>query len=163
MDIKIYNEESSSRFKFRVNGVLIENNKVLTVEMFKDGKLCCPGGHVMLEEDTVTAMKREFLEETGITVDIDRLLAVVENFFKVGKEKYHELSFYYILKANNIEDSKKQNFNLVENDKGKLVDMEYRWIALEDIGEYNFQPTVIKEKLKNKDFDFKHIIFHEYK
>ena len=47
MDIKIETEEFN--FKFRVSGVIINNDKVLLVDMDKSGFLCFPGGYYLLE------------------------------------------------------------------------------------------------------------------
>lgn len=63
-DIKINN--SFERFKFRVNGILIHNNKILLVKIHKNTFYCLPGGHVKLGEDTESAIIREIKEETRI-------------------------------------------------------------------------------------------------
>lgn len=160
MDIKLFDEMSKTKFKFRVNGVLIIDGKVLTVEMNRSGKICCPGGHVTLGEDTMSAMKREFLEETGIEIKVSKLLAIIENFFGIDK-KFHELSFYYLVEPKSMPAGKQKDFSLIENDKGVLVDMQYRWIKLEELSNYNFNPKPLREKLINKNFDFQHIIFKE--
>ena len=160
MDIKIFDEKSNTRFKFRVNGVLIVDGKVLTVEMNKSGNLCCPGGHVTLDEDTMSAMQREFFEETGIEIKVNKLLSIIENFFGFNG-KYHELSFYYLVEPKSMPADKQKDFSLIENDKGVLVDMQYRWIKLEELSNYNFNPKPLREKLINKNFDFQHIIFKE--
>ena len=160
MDIKIFDEISKTKFKFRVNGVLIVDGKILTVEMNKSGNLCCPGGHVTLDEDTMSAMQREFFEETGIEIKVNKLLAIIENFFGFNG-KYHELSFYYSVEPKSMPADKQKDFSLIENDKGVLVDMQYRWIKLEELSNYNFNPKPLRDKLINKNFDFQHIIFKE--
>lgn len=98
MDIKLFDKEKNERFKFRVNGILLNNDKMLAVEMNKMGFMCCPGGHVMIGEDTMQAMEREYNEETGIGVKIEKLVAIVENFFK-SDVLYHELSFFLFIKS----------------------------------------------------------------
>ena len=45
------------------------------------GKWCLPAGYIEWGEDFITAGRREVLEETGLTVQIDRILSVVSNFF----------------------------------------------------------------------------------
>ena len=161
MDIKIFDEKSNTRFKFRVNGVLIVDGKILTVEMNNSGNLCCPGGHVTLGEDTISAMKREFLEETGVEIKVNKLLAIIENFFPFGNKQSHELSFYYLVEPKSMPADKQKDFSLIENDNGVLVDMQYRWIKLEELNNYNFNPKPLREKLIDKNFDFQHIIFKE--
>ena len=64
MDVKIKTE--NEKFKFRVSGVIVKDNKVLGVDICDNGFFCCPGGHVHLGEDTITAIGREMSEETGI-------------------------------------------------------------------------------------------------
>ena len=159
MDIKLFDKEKSERFKFRVNGILLNNDKMLAVEMNKMGFMCCPGGHVMIGEDTIQAMEREYKEETGISVKIEKLVAIVENFFK-SDVLCHELSFYYLLRADKIDESKQKDFSLIENDNGKLINMDYRWLSLDKMDSYDFLPLAIKNKLKNRDFNTEHIIFH---
>ncbi len=161
MDIKLIDKEKGIKFKFRVNGILIRNNKVLIVEMNKTGFTCCPGGHVMLGEDTKMAVEREFKEETGIDASVENLFAIVENFFQGKEMDFHELSFFYLLKADEIEEKKQKDFSLVENDRDKIVNMDYRWISLDEIGKYNFQPSIIRDKLEDRNFEIEHIIFYE--
>ena len=70
----------TKKFKYRVNGIVIYNNKLLTIKMKNNISYCLPGGHVELGEDTKTAMLREMLEELDTPVSIDKELAFVENF-----------------------------------------------------------------------------------
>jgi ADP-ribose pyrophosphatase YjhB (NUDIX family) len=55
----------SKKFKYRVNGFIIHNNKILTIKMKNNISYCLPGGHVELDKDTRTAILRELLE--GLT------------------------------------------------------------------------------------------------
>lgn len=58
MDLEIKNDKE--RFKCRVNGVLINDDKMLALQMCNNGFFCCPGGHIELGEDSKTAIIREF-------------------------------------------------------------------------------------------------------
>ena len=162
MDVKLEDFEAKIKFKVRVNGILMNNGKMLILRMNNVLPYCCPGGHVMMGEDSMTAMKREFEEETGIKVEIEKLIAIIENFFNSKDVECHEISFYYLLKANEFKDNKDKDFSLIENDKGKLKNMEYKWIDPVDVDKYNFQPTILHDKLKKKDFTFSHIIFKDF-
>ncbi len=51
------------------SGVLIEGGKVLLIEHEKLGVWIYPGGHVEADETPSEAVKREFLEETGLEVE----------------------------------------------------------------------------------------------
>lgn len=157
MDLKIVDQDK--KFKCRVNGILVQEGKVLGVKINDNNFYCCPGGHVELGEDSKTAMIREFKEETGLDVKIEKLVCIMENFFEGGEYLFHEISFYYLLSCNNLYD-KNLDFKIEENDKGKLVQLDFKWFDLQTIND-EFRPSVLKEKLKNGDFNFEHIILKE--
>lgn len=87
MKIKDFN------FKFRVAGIIINNNKLLTVNTRQDNCLYLPGGYVELGETTGEAVKRELKEELLLNFEIKQYLGVLENYFEVKKEescmRYH--------------------------------------------------------------------------
>lgn len=156
MDVKINNEEG--KFKFRVCGIVINDDKVLTVKICKNEFLCLPGGHVHLGEDTLTAIKREIKEEVEIEPEEISLFSIMENFFKTAEGKpFHEIGYYYIIKPKNLGD-KKDDFKFIENDEGELKDLDFKWIKLDELDKVDFQPKVLIERLKNRDFSFKNIV-----
>lgn len=157
MDVKINNEDLS--FKFRVNCIILNEDKVLMVDLNKNGFLCCPGGHVHVGEDTKTAVIRETLEEVGIVSNNPKLVAIIENFFKnkVGKQ-FHELSFYYLIDDAIIPDDKQKDYTFIENDEGELVNLDFKWIMLDDVENYDIRPVALKKVLKERKFDFNHIL-----
>ncbi len=62
-----------------VDGVLLLDGKLLTVIRGNPPFLrmhALPGGHVELGETTEAAMVREFLEETGLQVQVERVVGV---------------------------------------------------------------------------------------
>ena len=147
-------------FKFRVSGLIIKDNKLLLVDMDDSGFLCLPGGYVELGETTEVAVKRELLEEVGKKFDISEYLGVVENYFinKYSK-KIHEISFYYLMTP--IENIGTNNFTIVGNDKGHKIKLDFKWIDLKEINNYDIRPSFIKEILNNENFKFNHLIFNE--
>ena len=70
----------NEKFKYRVNGLVIRNGKLLTLLMKNKTSYCLPGGHVELGEDSRSAMMREMQEEIEASITIDKELAIVENF-----------------------------------------------------------------------------------
>jgi len=50
--------------------------KVLLTRRADNGKWCLPGGHMEAGESTTEACAREVLEETGLTVNVGRLIGV---------------------------------------------------------------------------------------
>lgn len=148
-------------FKFRVSGLIIKNNKLLLVDMDDSGFLCLPGGYVELGETTEEAVKRELIEEIGKEVSIIKNLGVVENYF-VNKfsKKMHEISFYYMMDF--IDDiSEQKDFTLIENDKGNNVKLDFKWIDLNEIENFDIRPIFLINLLKNNNLEFNHLIFNE--
>lgn len=157
MDLKL--TDGSNKFKCRVNAVIINEGKILTVEINHNESQCCPGGHVSLGESSAVAMERELLEETGLKVKSQRLLCIIENFFGDEDEKYHELSFYYLVDVESLLDRDK-DFSLVEDDHGKMTDLDFRWIEISKLDD-DFRPYPLRDKLKAGDFSFEHIIYND--
>lgn len=147
-------------FKYRVSGLVIKNNKLLLVDMDDSGFLCLPGGYVELGETTEVAVKRELLEEVGKKFDISKYLGVVENYFinKYSK-KIHEISFYYLMIP--IENMDTNDFTIIENDKGHKIKLDFKWIDLNEINNYDIRPSFLKQILESKKLEFNHLIFNE--
>ena len=78
MDVKI--DLDDFNFKYRVCSVILKNNRVLFVEINNNGFLCCPGGHVELGEDSISAVKRETEEEIGVKCENLGHLSMVRRF-----------------------------------------------------------------------------------
>ena len=152
-DIKISN--SFGNFKYRVNGILIHNNKILVVKMAKNSFYCLPGGHVKMGENSEDALIREMKEETGYEVHINDLITITENFFKRKDEsKFHELGFYYSVDLNSNEIIN-ENMKQIEDED---VNLEFKWVNLSEFKEIEFRPIELKEKIIKEDKVFKHII-----
>jgi len=158
--IQVKNEEQ--KFKFRVSGLLVHDGKLLTVDMDNSGFLCLPGGYIELGEDSKTAILREMEEEVKYSVQVNKCVAVVENFF-VNKKgiKMHEVAFYYLLDIASDNQEKIEDYEFVENDNGGMIKHQFKWIKLKDIKNVDFKPAILKDKLSNSDFSFSHIIYKE--
>lgn len=156
-DIKIYSDDY--KFKYRVSGILIVDNKLLTVCMNDNGFYCLPGGHVEMMENTKDAVIREFFEETRLKVNIDRLGFVVENFFTGRLGRFHELGFYYFLNTSEKIDIK--DYTLFENDKEGTVKLDFKWIDLNKLD--NFKPEFLKDELQKNNKYCKHFIIKDDK
>ena len=63
-----------------------------------------PGGHVKGHETSEQSLIREFREETGAEIVLDRLVWVEEAFWKWDGKSTHTISFYYLIKLANDAD-----------------------------------------------------------
>lgn len=160
IDIRIDNEEG--HFKFRVAGVLKYKDKYLFVKMNQNNFYCLPGGHVELGEDTDKAVLREMQEELGFSVKISRFLGEAQNFYiRKDETVWHELGYYYEVVAENEADINKDDHVRLENDKGFIQHLEFKWLTIEELEQVDFRPSFVLEMLKNENS--KHIIFNNLK
>ncbi|MGE5676639.1 MAG: NUDIX hydrolase [Pseudomonadota bacterium] len=145
----------SVRFKFRVAGILIHDDKVLIHRLVQDDFYAFPGGRVEMSEDTETTIVREMKEELNVTVSVIRLLWVAEHFFTYNQERYHELCFYYLI------DCKDRNllyqddcFNFIEGSNT----FEFKWVKIVEIADEVIYPTFIKSRLKELPLNIERIV-----
>ena len=156
-DVEI--KTNHSKFKYRVNGLVINNNRLLTLKMSNNTSYCLPGGHVELGEDTHTAIIREMAEELNTNVTIQSEFAFVETFYADKNNlKTHELSLYYVVEPENYDNIPLTNYTIEELDNGVLKKHNFVWLDIADINNVDFRPSFIKEKLASNNFDFEHII-----
>jgi mutator protein MutT len=91
-----------------VAAIIIHEEKVLLVERGKEpskGKWGLPGGLVEVGETIEEAIKREVLEETGISIKPIKLLEVLDSIKKNEDKKvqYHYIIFEFLCKYNSGE------------------------------------------------------------
>lgn len=137
------------KLNIRVAGVLIHNNKVLTHKDVNKDHYALPGGRIQIGENSKEALRREIQEELGKEIEIKQYIATIENFFEMDNKKYHEIYFLYNVEFLN-EDDKMINYT-IHNIEGKDY-LQYEWIDIEKINEYNLLPNCLKEILKKKQF-----------
>lgn len=146
-------------FKFRAAGLIIKNNKILIVEMDNNGYYCLPGGYVEMGETTEEAVKRELKEEFGQEVKVIKYLGMVENYFVTKSlRKMHEISCYYLLDLVD-ENILLEDKSLLENDNEHIVRLDFKWVDLNELDNYDVRPVFLKELVKGYDLEFKHLIF----
>lgn len=88
------------RFNIRVYGLLLhEGNVLLSSENYKDRVICkFPGGGLEYGEGLEDALKREFMEETGLDIGLAGLYYVNEFFQQSAfSEQDQIVSVYYLV------------------------------------------------------------------
>lgn len=158
MDIKIINEDY--KFKVRVSGIFIFNNKIL-VNKYDENSYCLPGGTVEIGETSEEAIIRELKEEINLNFKINSFMGITENFFTNFKnQKTHGIDFYYRVNLVDEKDYNKIDYNRIENDKGVIVQHHFKWIDIDTLKDCNLLPLVIKNEIIN-DSNLFHIIVKE--
>ena len=87
------------RFTYRIGGILIHREHVLCQAATRENFWFLPGGRAELGESATVTLLREMQEELGVTVKIERLLYIVENFFTDTHSSSHELGLYFLMTA----------------------------------------------------------------
>ena len=103
------------------------------------------GGRIHINETSEEAAKREIKEELGINVDNIKLKAIVESFFELDNENFHEICFYYEYKING-------NINLPEN---------YYCFSKMEMEKLNILPKILIDIINSKNKEIMHIIIKE--
>ena len=129
--------QALTRFNIRVYGLLINPHQQILVadEAFKSGQLATkfPGGGLELGEGLMDGLKREFIEETGIEVEVKEHFYTTDFFVRSSFELSSDsqiISIYYLVESKNwnrikISD-KKFDFEFVN---GKEAE-SFRWVNI---------------------------------
>ena len=140
------NEENTNWGK-SVAGIVIKDNNVLLVRHTYGagkGKLIIPGGYIKLNETPEDAVRREILEETGITVEPLKVVGIRFNF----------KDWYVIFTARYV-DGQAQS----DGDENS----EAVWIDINDAVTRDDVPDLTKKLLvgiiNNKGNGFKHVSY----
>jgi ADP-ribose pyrophosphatase YjhB (NUDIX family) len=139
-------------FNYRVAGVMIKNGHILLHKQVSDKHWALPGGRVKVLEDSAAGVKREFLEELGVVVELENLLWVTENFFTYNHANFHELGFYYQVLSEKMMNHNEAFYGL-EGER-----LLYQWVPINKVDEITLYPEFLKTSLKNLPSSTQHII-----
>lgn len=137
------------KLNIRAAGAIIHNNKILAHKNTNSDHYALIGGRVEIGENSEDTVKREIMEETGKEVETIGYISTIENFFEMQGKKYHEIMFIHKVEFINQQD--KQIQETIKNIEGKDY-LQYEWLDIEKIDQYNILPKIIKEILKEEKF-----------
>lgn len=151
--ITIKNE--NGEFLFRVAGILIQDNKVLMMKTKRGDAWVLPGGRAEINEETAETVVREFEEELGYNVIVERLVGIIENFNAYGTDNLHEYGMYYLVKPNqDISHDHLGEFIGKEND----LKLTFKWIDINSLEEMKVYPFALKRLIKELPNEVVHFI-----
>ena len=127
MDLKDY-DINLKRFKRpSVRGIIIKDDKIAMVYSHKYDYFKFPGGGIESDEDVITTLKREILEETGLTV-IDSSIQEYGSVLRIQKSRvaeneiFEQENFYYLCQTEeSLIDQKLDDYELDEGFELKYV------------------------------------------
>lgn len=119
-----------SKFNIRVYGILInDKQEVLLADehRFKTAFTKFPGGGLEFGEGIADALKREFMEELQLEIEVGELY-YVNDFLQTSRfdETYQIISFYYLVKSKDIQSIKTRQTSEPLTADGE----EFRWFPL---------------------------------
>jgi ADP-ribose pyrophosphatase YjhB (NUDIX family) len=146
------------RFNHRSVGVLVHDGQVLLHRLVQDDFWSLPGGRVEILEPSNVTIVREFAEELGVEVRVDRLLWVVENFFHHEGMPYHELAFYYKVDLTEETHPLLQDKQRVHHGIEEEVDLIYKWFPVTELTGERFYPSFLREALRELPAAVQHVV-----
>src|SRR5688572_8093122 len=101
MGHRSFQKDIPSRFNVRVYGIWIDNNRLLVNEELIHGRrvIKFPGGGLELGEGPVDGLKREWMEELGLEVDVQSHFYTTDFFQQSAFDDSQVISIYYLVKA----------------------------------------------------------------
>lgn len=120
-------------FRPTVYGIVLHEGKILLCNTRSTGKYSLPGGGIDLGEKVEDALHREVYEECGISIDVDRLAGVDENFcyYNPGDEAWQVIAIFYICTP--------KTFELSTPDEHELEAEKPQWIPIKNLTAEQFQ------------------------
>lgn len=134
-------ETEAGRFRFRGIGIVIKDGKVLMVHDEKRKYYYAIGGAVKIGETASDAAIREVYEESGLKVEIDKLVLIQENFFELEDGMHHEVAFYYLMK--DIGEQQTTSDRVLDS-----ADESLEWLCIDDLLNYMVFPQIYNDILK---------------
>ena len=130
-----------------VRGICEVNGKILLLKIRHKSshdadKWEIPGGKVKKGEFFDEALKREYMEETSLKIDINSLYNVVENQYTVCKTKEDINSIQLIMKVTSNSD------NVIISDEHD----DYGWFSLDEIKEMIGKDMLTKAAVRSFKF-----------
>jgi ADP-ribose pyrophosphatase YjhB (NUDIX family) len=148
----------SAGFNLRVAGVCLDDGRVLLHTEARFDYWVLPGGRPLFGETASDALRREMIEETGATVEVGRLLWVVENLFEHDGTPFHEIGFYFAMSPPSgltVGDGR-PTFIGYEGD----IPLRFRWFPLAELASVRLLPAFLPSALRAIPDRPRHIVQH---
>ena len=155
-------KEDTFVFSSRVSGILIHDGRVLVQCPPGTTEHAFIGGHVMIGETQSEALVREFMEEIHAPVTPVKLLAVGEVFIPWGRRPAHQIGLYYKVRLDDLTAIPLMgSFRGYDELGGKRIDLDYKWIPLEDLPGLEIYPPDGVPFILNEPEGAAHFVYRE--
>ena len=153
------------KFKYRVVGIAIHDERTLLSRLETEDFWAFPGGKAKFFEESAETLRREMKEELGTQVKIDRLLFAVENFFEDGKKHCHEIAFYYLIEFLDATIARHTQpfYGIEEVEVGVPSKLVFQWFPIDGLETMTVYPSFLKTALKQLPSHTQHLVVNEIK
>ncbi|WP_430810285.1 MULTISPECIES: NUDIX hydrolase [unclassified Carboxylicivirga] len=146
--------DTPKQFNIRVYGLLInEQQEVLITDEYRIGMLMTkfPGGGLEFGEGTIDCLKREFMEELGLPIEVESHFYTTDYFqAAISFENTQLMSIYYRVKTNTTEPIQTSHHS---NDIPAVDGAQsFRWMPIRHLNSEEFTfpiDKIVAEMLKS--------------
>lgn len=143
------------RFNYRIVGAAIANGRVLVHRAETDDYFALPGGRGEPMEQARHTLRREMVEELGVTVRVGRLLWVVESFFGLQQRSFHELGLYFLMSLPRTSPLLGQHRFYGIEGPTRLI---FEWHALSELPSLPLYPSFLRKGLQSLPHSTQHVV-----
>jgi ADP-ribose pyrophosphatase YjhB (NUDIX family) len=148
--------QGRSTFVYRVAAVALTGGQVLLHRSARDDFWSLPGGRVEFGEAAEVAIRRELREELGVAAQTERLLWVLEQFFEIEGERYHELGLYFQISLPPSLGPTHMPLPFYGDEQGlRLI---FRWFKVEVLAGLPIKPAFLKARLTSLPEGIEHLV-----
>lgn len=147
----------TGRLRVRASGLLVKDEKILLVKLrspiSNDDIWTPPGGGVEFGESIHEALKREFKEETGLYVEVGKLIHINE----LLEVPFHAMEFYFWVEE---VDGKLELGKDPEHDAESQLLKELEFVSYHELRKRKVKPDFLEMsflKIKNLSTNFKDV------
>lgn len=145
-----------TRFTYRVAAIIVRGDHVLLMRNLAEDYWFVPGGRAEIGESAAKALAREIAEELGVTAQVERLIWINENFFRIGDTSHHELALYFsVAIPDDTHPDLAATFHCDDPDGTRF---EVVWHRKDALKEVRLVPSFLTDALSNIPASVQHVV-----